>query len=150
MSAAPTPPAIRRAVTADAEALAALEAIAFPQPWSRVQLLSELQLPSALGLLVEGDAGALGYALFRRMLDEAELLRLAVAPAARRRGLASALVARGLAELGATGCQVAFLEVRRDNLEAVAFYERGGWAPAGRRPRYYPDGADALLYRRAP
>jgi len=127
--------------------MAALERVAFPQPWTAVQLDSEIRQPWSLGLVVEEGAGLAGYALFRRMLDEAELLRLAVAGDRRRQGLATMLVERGLAELRAGGCTAAFLEVREDNPAGIAFYERTGWQPAGRRPRYYPDGADALLYR---
>jgi [ribosomal protein S18]-alanine N-acetyltransferase len=59
------------------------------------------------------------------------------------------LVEQGLAELRAAGCATVFLEVRADNAPAIGFYERGGWHAAGRRARYYPDGVDALLYRRA-
>ncbi|HEV8240873.1 MAG TPA: ribosomal protein S18-alanine N-acetyltransferase [Thermoanaerobaculia bacterium] len=130
--------------------MAALELAAFPQPWNRAQLASELALASSLGLLARDADGVLaGYVLFRRILDEAELLRLAVSRERRRRGLATALVERGLADLRAAGCTTAFLEVRADNAPAIAFYERGGWRFAGRRSRYYPDGIDALLYRRA-
>jgi ribosomal-protein-alanine N-acetyltransferase len=138
----------------DAAALSVIESLVFPHPWNAVQLAAELRLPTALGVAFAAEGGAaatervVAFALFRRLLDEAELLRLAVLPAWRRRGLAAALVEHGLAQLRATGVTSAFLEVRADNDTAIAFYERGGWAQAGRRARYYPDGADALLYRR--
>lgn len=141
-------PRIRPAVAADAPALAALEAMAFPHPWTSLQLVSELRQATALGWVAEDAAGTAGYSLFRRVLDEAELLRLAVAPARRRQGLATALVEQGLAALRDGGCAAAFLEVREDNRGAISFYERSGWQRAGRRNRYYPDGTDALLFRR--
>ncbi|HXT51222.1 MAG TPA: ribosomal protein S18-alanine N-acetyltransferase [Thermoanaerobaculia bacterium] len=134
----------------DAEAMTTLELTAFPHPWSHRQLAAELAQPSALGLVAhEADGALAGYVLLRRVLDEAELLRLAVVRHRQRLGLATALVERGLAELRAAGCATVFLEVRADNAAAIGFYERGGWHSAGRRPRYYPDGVDALLYRRA-
>jgi len=140
---------VRRAVPEDAAALVALERESFPHPWTLAQLAAQLRQPTTLGLVAE-DAGAIaGYAIFRRVLDEAELLRLAVVPSRRRGGVAGAMVARGMADLAAGGCAVVFLEVREDNHGAIAFYERLGWTAAGRRPRYYPDGAVALLYRRA-
>jgi len=130
--------------------MAALEPAAFPHPWSLAQLASEINGASSVGLVAHDARGGLtGYVLFRRILDEAELLRLAVRPEHQRLGLATALVARGLAELRADGCAVAFLEVRADNAGAICFYERTGWEAAGGRPRYYPDGTDALLYRRS-
>ena len=39
------------------------------------------------------------------------------------------------------------LEVRRDNESAVALYVRRGFALISARPRYYPDGTDALILR---
>jgi ribosomal-protein-alanine N-acetyltransferase len=147
-SPAPSLPSLRRAVAEDAAALSMLESRSFPQPWSRLQLAAELRHRAAFGLVAE-DAGYLaGYALFRRVLDEAELLRLATALPWRRRGLGTLLVERGLGQVAADGCSTVFLEVREDNTGAVAFYERTGWRLAGRRPRYYADGVDALLYRR--
>lgn len=148
-AAVPIPLVLRSAGDADAEAMAALEPTAFPHPWSRAQLAAELAGAPSLGLVAHDATGALaGYVLFRRVLDEAELLRLAVRGAHQRLGLATVLVSRGLAELRSTGCAVAFLEVRADNDAAIRFYERTGWEAAGRRPRYYPDDTDALLYRR--
>lgn len=141
-------PQIRPAGAADAGALAVLEAIAFPHPWSGLQLLSELRQPHALGWVAIEPEGIVGYSLFRRVFDEAELLRLAVAPTRRRQGVATALVEQGLARLRELGCTSTFLEVREDNLAAIALYGRCGWQVDGRRRRYYPDGTDALLFRR--
>ena len=137
-------------MVADADAMTALELASFPHPWTRAQLSSELAHPSSLALVANDADGTLaGYVLFRHLLDEAELLRLAVVRQRRRRGLATALVARGLDELRTAGCATAFLEVRADNTPAIGFYERSCWQTAGRRARYYPDGVDAVLYRRA-
>ena len=147
---APLPLVVRGANLGDAKAMAALELTAFPHPWSRGQLAAELAGESSVGVVANDARGALaGYVLFRRILDEAELLRLAVRAEHQRLGLATALVARGIDALRALGCAIAFLEVRADNVPAIRFYERTGWEPSGRRPRYYPDGVDALLYRRA-
>ena len=159
MGGAPDAYLLRRARPHDAAALASLERACFAQPWSEAQLAAELRAPGALALL--GDtasatapgsdaAAAAGYALFRQVAGEAELLRLAVLPAERRRGLAARLLAAGLADLRSTGCSAAFLEVSERNLAAMALYEREGWQRDGRRPGYYPDGSAALLYRRQP
>jgi [ribosomal protein S18]-alanine N-acetyltransferase len=144
---------VRPAVPADSTAIALLERDCFPHPWTELQVLGELTQPSPLCWVVDAPDTAMqslaGYALFRRVIDEAELLRLAVEPAHRRRGLAEMLVERGIADLRAHDCGVAFLEVREDNLGAIGFYEATGWARAGRRRGYYPDGVAALLYRRS-
>ncbi|WP_269515063.1 GNAT family N-acetyltransferase [Brevundimonas subvibrioides] len=127
-----------------AGALATLHAEAFDAPWSVSAFTDLLAQP---GVLLE--AGADGFVLIRLAADEAEILTLAVRPPARRNGLASRLVeavSRRAAGMGATRL---FLEVAEDNAAARALYDRLGFEPAGRRPRYYarPDGpaVDALL-----
>lgn len=152
--------AVRRATALDVEAMAALEAASFALPWSGAALAASLAGTDALGLIAvtpgagsaPDDAAAaceraiLGYALFRRVLDEAELLRVAVAPAARRHGIARRLVGRGLGELAGGGVLVCHLEVRAGNAPAIALYEALGFTLAGRRPGYYSGGETALLF----
>ena len=132
------------------EALAALHARAFitPAPWEAASFAGLLADPLAF-LLVEGDAG---FLLGRAVAGEAELLTIAVAPEARRRGLGRRLVARFLYQARLRGADRAFLEVAADNAPAVALYESAGFAPAGQRRGYYltPDGRriDALVLTR--
>lgn len=140
---------IRPAGEGDLDALASLEAEAFPEPWSRRLLADELAHSASLVLVAE-DAGAVaGYASFRRAADEAELLRVAVSQAARGRGTGRRLVEAGLRELASEGVASCFLEVRPGNAPALALYQRLGFLQTGRRGRYYADGSDALLLSRA-
>ena len=87
-----------------------------------------------------------GFILMQSLEPEAEILTLAVHPAARRAGLAARLIAHAQAALGA---QVIFLEVAADNLAARALYEKCGFHETGRRKAYYKraDGTrvDAVL-----
>ena len=148
-------PHLRRATTGDLAALVALEAAAFAAPWSRGELAGELDHPAARSWIAEdaragaadGDR-AIGYATLRLAGDEVELLRLAVVPAERRRGVAGALLDRALADARRAGARFAHLEVRRDNAAARAFYEGRGWRQADLRRAYYADGGDAVLYAR--
>jgi ribosomal-protein-alanine N-acetyltransferase len=103
-------------------------------------------------LLTAGpEAAPLGFALIRVSADEAELLTIAVHPAAQRRGLGRALLldcGRRALEFGAA---TLFLEVAADNAPAQALYARSGFTQVGRRPRYYRRGGgacDALILRR--
>jgi len=77
---------------------------------------------------------------------EAELLRLAVAPAERRQGLARRLLEDSGVFLAQAGVETLFLEVRDSNLPARALYEAMGWRFQRLRKAYYPDGEDALAY----
>lgn len=140
--------AVRPARAADLDAIVRLEAAAFKDAWPAEMLAGELSHPRSLLLVAAREEAAppAGYAAFRHAAGEAELLRLAVLPEERRRGIARALVAEGIERLLAAGVQVCFLEVRADNGPAIALYERLGFARIGRRRGYYRDGSDALRF----
>jgi len=132
------------------EALATLHALSFrtPPPWSASDFAGLLADPLAF-LLVEGDAG---FLLGRAVAGEAELLTIAVAPEARRRGLGRTLVSRFLYQARLRQADRAFLEVSAQNPAAIALYESAGFARVGRRTGYYrtPEGTriDALVLAR--
>jgi ribosomal-protein-alanine N-acetyltransferase len=143
---------IRPAAAADLPCLAEIEAVAFADPWSPAMLAAELAQPG--GVMLVASAGAAGgqpcgYACFRPGTGgEAELLRVAVAPAARGRGAARRLIAAGLERLRAAGVVSCYLEVRPGNASALAVYHALGFETCGLRRAYYRDGADALVLRR--
>jgi ribosomal-protein-alanine acetyltransferase len=97
------------------------------------------------GASAPGGGRVLGYATFRRVGRESELLRVAVAPDRRDRGIGGRLIEAGLARLRDEGVATCFLEVRPTNAPALALYERLGFARISRRRRYFPDGSDALV-----
>lgn len=83
-----------------------------------------------------------GFAVARVLLDEAELLLLAVAPERRRQGVAALLWQAISERLYINGARVLHLEVREHNTVAQCFYQTRGLTVSGRRKRYYPSGAD--------
>jgi len=139
-------PKLREAGAADAPALAALHAAAFPpgEAWGPDAIALMLAMPGAFGLWREEE----GFVLARAAAGEAEILTLAVAPAARRQGLGAALLAGAMAAALARGAAAMFLEVAEGNAAARALYRGLGFTEVGRRRRYYPDGSDALVLRR--
>ncbi len=145
-------PLVRPAVHEDLDAIAGLEEAAFHDPWPREMLAYELCHPYSVLLIAGGLPGDRpggqpgAYAAFRHAAGEAELLRVAVHPAARRRGLARALLEEGFVRLRLAGIQVCFLEVRVENKPAIALYEGLGFAWVGLRRAYYQDGADAMVF----
>lgn len=134
---------------ADLMRLAAIHAASFttPRPWSAAELAGLLAGRGVYLLREEG-----GFVMGRVVLDEVELLTIAVDPSARRRGLGARLLARFEVEARARGAALGYLEVAADNEAAQALYMRGGWVLAGRRRDYYhrPDGPplDAVLMSR--
>lgn len=100
----------------------------------------------------ESDDVLLAFAEFTVVMDEGELLNLAVHTEVQGCGLGRALLSAVLEEARALGCVRCFLEVRRSNDAAIALYTGVGFALEGVRKAYYPprqQGAvaeDALLY----
>lgn len=125
--------------------LAAIHAQCFdaaPRPWSAVEFADLLSSPHVF-LLTRPD----GFLLGRVVADEAELLTLAVASAARRQGQARHLTAEFTATSHDRGAATAFLEVAADNAPARALYAALGWDAAGIRRGYYRAGLDAVVMR---
>ncbi len=118
-------------------ALAALEQQCFAEPWSAEGLAEELDNPHAVFLAAEAGGEPVGYVGMHHVGDEGFITNVAVFPAARRRGVARAL----LEALAAYGRQHALyrltLEVRVSNAPAIALYEGLGWRRDGVRPRFY-------------
>jgi len=143
-------PTIRPAVATDLPHLVELEAAGFADPWSAALLSAELAHPGSMVLVAAGNDGRppRGYVCFRLGGGEAELLRVAVEPPARGRGIARRLIAAGLERLRAAGVVSCHLEVRPGNASALAVYRALGFRHAGRRHAYYRDGTDALVLRR--
>jgi len=145
--------AVRIARTLDGAAIAPLEAAAFAQPWSPRAIAGTLGQDStrawvASSIAPESASGLLGWVALRLLAGEAELLRIATRPEARRRGIARALLRAGLRDLEREGINVCHLEVASNNDAAICFYNELGFVPTGCRRRYYPDHTDALLLTR--
>jgi ribosomal-protein-alanine N-acetyltransferase len=129
-----------RGSLADLDAVDALMIAAFDaeygEAWTRAQLDSVMAMPGVWLTLARDGRRVVGFSLHRIILDEAELLLLAITPDMRRRGIARGLIERGCSEARSTGARRLHLEVREGN-PATALYEAAGFAPAGRRREYY-------------
>ena len=138
---------IVRASAADAAALAAVEAACFTVPWSARELGETLASPFTQGFRAMRGEACVGYLCATALLGEAEILRLAVLPEARRQGVARALLHAFWEE---NRIDATFLEVRASNTAARALYESEGFAETGRRKNYYAHPAeDAVCMRRS-
>nr|WP_267435108.1 GNAT family N-acetyltransferase [Sphingomonas sp. GM_Shp_1] len=114
------------------------------EAWTRAQLLGVMAMPGIHLLIAEAGGEAVGFALTRSVMDEAELLLLGVAPDHRRSGIASALIRMVVADCAARGVVTLHLEVRSNN-PAVRFYTAHRFAKCGERRNYYK-GADGQHY----
>ena len=117
--------------------VAALETECFSDPWSENSIASELDNPLSLWLVAESFGEVVGYVGSQTVLDEADMMNLAVAPMYRRQGIAEALVSELCRRLTENCVTTLSLEVRESNAPAVCLYEKLGFTPAGVRPNYY-------------
>ncbi|MGX8715022.1 MAG: ribosomal protein S18-alanine N-acetyltransferase [Lachnospiraceae bacterium] len=162
---------IRKASEQDLPWLLAMERETFSDAWTEKNLEDSLRLhPEDNYIAVRpelcetenrhageaepgGDSLAreirLGYLLLMRAADEGEILRIAVSPVYKRKGVADAMM-RAL-EIWAVshGIKAVYLEVRADNEPAIALYKKNGFQVQGIRKHYYHDPeCDAVIMSR--
>ena len=135
---------ILQAQPEDIDAIAALEKQIFSDAMTAGLLSSSMD--RNLFFVAKDGESVLGYFLGTYVLDEMEVLRIAVSPERRGQGYGRALLnvaKKAAVALGITRC---FLEVRESNAVAIALYRSMGFTPCGRRVRFYrqPD-EDAIL-----
>jgi ribosomal protein S18 acetylase RimI-like enzyme len=144
-----TPSPTRRAVSADVDALVALEEATFDcDRISRTQWRRHIGSDKA-AVFVSGTSGnidAAAVVFYRRNSHAARLYSLAVGAHARGTGLGGALLAAAEADARTRACTSMHLEVRADNPSAIALYERSGYVRGERLPDFYEDGADGWRY----
>ena len=135
---------------ADVPQIAELEKACFSDPWPESVLEGELTNSLSLWLTAKDGQAVLGYVGSQSVLDEADMMNLAVRQDSRRQGIARALVQALCRELAAKGVQSLTLEVRASNAPAIALYETLGFAQVGVRPNYYfHPKEDARILRKA-
>ncbi|KEZ21259.1 Ribosomal-protein-alanine acetyltransferase [Sphingobium yanoikuyae] len=122
----------------------------FGEAWTMPQLSGVMTMPGTWLTVAHVDAAPLGFALVRSVLDECELLLLAVDPLWRGRRIGRSLLEHSLTLARRRGITSMNLEVRATNM-AVKLYENIGFEYVHRRPGYYRgnDGKlhDALSFR---
>jgi ribosomal-protein-alanine N-acetyltransferase len=121
------------------DAVAALESVSFTNPWPRETLVWELENSDVTRayLLRDASGAVVAFCVCWVIFDELHINTLAVAPAARRRGMATAILRHVMSEAAASGATKATLEVRASNTAALALYQRLGFRVAATRPGYY-------------
>ncbi|MGA3327455.1 MAG: ribosomal protein S18-alanine N-acetyltransferase [Terriglobia bacterium] len=131
----------------DANDLAAVYAIqtrcSQAAQWRQEDYLHLARDPGGTILVAEIEAASspevIGFAVFHRVMDEAELRNLAIDPAHQRKGIARALLAAGIRAMQESGVGRLFLEVRASNQPALGFYASAGFQLLYTRREYYQD-----------
>ncbi len=123
----------------DLDAVVAIEAASFTNPWTREMLAWELEHSDLVRVWVaRGDeASVVAFCTAWLVVDELHIHTLAVHPRWRRRGYGRALLSHVRREGAREGARRATLEVRESNLPARRLYEQAGFVVSARRPAYY-------------
>lgn len=117
--------------------IAELEKICFSDPWSENSVASELNNPLSVWLVAEENGIVCGYVGSQTVLDETDMMNIAVHPDFRRKGIAAALIAELGRLLKERGSRILRLEVRESNAPAISLYETMGFTQLGLRKNYY-------------
>jgi ribosomal-protein-alanine N-acetyltransferase len=143
-------PTLSEAGPDDAHALAALHGASFHRGWSDSEFERLLLDRKVVAHRATAGRDVVGFIMARLVLEEAEILSVAVAAPRRGKGLARALLDLNLRRLAGLGARTVFLEVEEGNVPARRLYQRAGFRQVGRRKGYYPveGGAAALILRR--
>ena len=115
--------------------------------WSEGDLAASLEDPARRFWSATEGGELLGFCGISQSFEQGDLLTIGVCPAHRRKGVGQALLSAAIAAFREQGGKQLFLEVRRSNRGAQAFYERAGFAPVGvRRGYYHRPEEDGLVY----
>lgn len=130
---------------ADLDQVLATEAASFPLPWNRDHFLHEIRSPMSFPFVAEDGEGYIaGFICPMQVLDEGQILDVAVTPACRCKGIGRMLVERALQTFKQQEASFVCLEVRPTNTAALHLYTECGFVAEGRRKAYYENGEDAI------
>mgnify|MGYP003573204039 CR=1 FL=1 len=136
--------------TADITPMLEIDRRSFAWPWNRVFFTGELAANQGCNFTLKyvdqtRAQKVIGYIICRLVKAELHILRIAVKPQWRGRGLAKRLLARAFTQAAKKGAGSAFLEVRPSNQSAIALYHRQGFRLIGKKPDYYTDTREDAL-----
>ena len=138
---------IRNSVIDDASVLAEISKASMTSAWSQKDFLDAMASDLAVCLTATDGDDIAGYMVMYHAADEGEIPSVAVHGDFRRRGIGHALMNDLFDRARSLGLTRIFLEVRRSNTPAIAYYESHGFLCAGERRNFYNDPVeDALIY----
>ena len=137
---------LREMTVEDLDQVMELEKDLFRVPWTREGYFTFLIREDTLFLAVEEKGKILAYSGVLMVLDEGDVLNVAVARERQREGIGQFLMESMIRLTGELGVKTLHLEVRKSNETAIRLYERTGFSRVGIRRNYYTDPAeDAVL-----
>lgn len=129
--------------------IAELEKLCFHDPWSENSIASELGNRLSVWLVALDEEKVVGYVGSQTVIDETDMMNIAVHPDYRNRGVATELIMELTQQLKKRGSRGLMLEVRESNSAAISLYEKHGFVQVGCRRNYYRNPREnALILRK--
>ena len=126
---------IRLMQASDVLAVSKIENLVQSHPWTIKQF--EESIESYVSTVIEQNNQVVGFCILQPVLDEANLLLMAIHPSQQGKGLGYQLLDESIALLKNNPVQI-FLEVRESNQPAIALYEKSDFHQIDLRKNYYP------------
>ena len=136
------------------DSVCAIENASFLNPWSRLCFLDELSFSNSHNFILKFENSfktdqIIAYLCCRIIIDELHILKLAVHPEQRQKGIATGFLNHCLNLSGFKHIGTVMLDVRESNAAAIGLYKKLDFHIVGQRPNYYFDtGEDAFLMRK--
>ena len=140
---------IRQWTKEDIGVIAEMERRCFHDAWTEEMLSDTLRYPIYNCFLAEEGGQVCGYCCLIVVCEDAEVGNIAVDTPFRGKGIGKALMETMHQRAKEKGATQSFLEVRVSNANAIALYKKFGYESYGIRARYYEDGEDAMVMKRA-
>lgn len=134
----------------DATAVYEIERDCFGDPWTADALSSASKEKGRSVFVAVDDGRPVGYGMIQQVLDECEILRIAVSPRFRRNGAGKLLMEEMIKAAYEKGARIYYLEVRESNTAAIGLYKKLKFTESGMRNGYYSNPTEnAILMSRA-
>lgn len=128
---------LRTLTESDLSQLLAIEVAAQASPWSQETFERCFQLDGR-GWVIEQAAGKIiGFILVLVQAGECHILNIGIEPSQQRQGHGFHLLTHALTEVKKQNVEIAYLEVRCSNENAIALYKKIGFKKIGERKNYY-------------
>ncbi len=139
---------IRDMTADDLQEVCRIEALSFSHPWSEKTFANALCAPDQCFLCAfpAGKSQPAAFGGYYQVLDEADILNIAVHPDLRGQGIGAQLLEALIRRAAQNGVRTLHLEVRQSNTAAITLYRKFHFVQDGLRPRYYTHPTeDAIL-----
>lgn len=121
----------------DIVAVERLEKLCFSSPWSKNEIRATFLREDSIYCVAEKEGAVIAYAAFFFVLDEANIINIAVDPEFRNQGVGKKLMEFTLIQAAKQGVEKIILEVRQSNNAAIALYQGFGFKAEGLRKNFY-------------